>query len=339
MYNQIIFFMTCFVTSWVSACPATGSLCEQQLQNGQKNRQGNVVGRSYQVFIPPNANQQLPVMFVFHGSGGDSSHHIAKYSGFVALAKQHQFIAVFPAGLKDHDGKPHWNDGRKSFNWHFKNVDDIQFVTNIINDLKKHQINIDHHKIYAAGISNGGLFTHWMACNKPGFFSAVASVAATMTRSMFQQVCQQNAKPIPIMVIFGDKDKVMPYNKNAGIGRKGENGQKSMGVAIFKTLSRWSTTNGCQQKTVKAWKSLNQHAPEINQVKKITQTFRKENTTYAITKARGCQKPVVYIEARGAGHRWHNKDQQKEIMDFTPAWRVSREFDSQKMIWDFVSKY
>jgi poly(3-hydroxybutyrate) depolymerase len=325
------------------ACPSKNKtvLPCHHLNNGQKNSANKVVGRDYYLHVPKILSNNAPLVFAFHGSGGDKASAMIKYSGLVKLGSKEKFITVFPQGLPDHQNKPHWSDGRETFKWHYDHVDDIAFVKEIMQDLKQKNIQYDQQRVYGIGISNGGVFALYSACKAPNLFKAIGTVVATMSKEMLVQECASKSLPAkPVMMIFGDQDKTMPYKTEGEMGRAGSHSSAAIGIPIFASLSFWSKNNRCHEKTAAQWLKNSQNAVVIDQVKKVPRTWRrKEQTSYVEIQSSGCKYPVRYLEARMAGHRWHKKNHPKGITDFTKKFRVSREFDSQQKLWDFISQF
>lgn len=96
--------------------------------------------------------------------------------------------------------------------------EDLQFVNDIINDLKsKHMI--DSNRIYAAGMSNGGGFVGTMACSEiGGRFAGFASVAGSFYTDVDGVGCSPERLPVPFLEIHGGSDKGVYYNGGKGRG-------------------------------------------------------------------------------------------------------------------------
>jgi len=75
--------------------------------------------------------------------------------GFRDMVAEEQFLAVHPDGWKGN-----WNDGRNapSIASHREGVDDVKFVRAIVEYLAS-RYDIDRSRIFATGVSNGGIFS------------------------------------------------------------------------------------------------------------------------------------------------------------------------------------
>jgi polyhydroxybutyrate depolymerase len=183
--------------------------------------------RVYRVYIPESyaeADDPVPLLFVFHGAGGDGI-NIAQISAFNHLADQEGFIAVYPDGINRI-----WNDGRPP-DPSIGLVDDIAFVEAMIQALDN-ALNLDLKRIYAAGYSAGGMFSFRLGCALPDRFAAVASVASTFPEYLSNNC--DGTPPMPVIVIHGTDDPVIPW-----VGVRG--GYLSAAV----TLDFWQAHNDC----------------------------------------------------------------------------------------------
>ncbi|MEL6987425.1 MAG: T9SS type A sorting domain-containing protein [Bacteroidota bacterium] len=161
--------------------------------------EGNV--RSYKVYLPINydTNNELPLLFNFHGGGGNINDQIA-ISDMRSMADIAQFILVYPQAFPDP------NDGG-STNWTHKDpatIDDIHFVSAMIDSIAN-EYSIDQSRVYACGYSNGGEFTFELACRLTDRIAAIGVVARSMFIETFNN-CNPN-HPTAVVTIHGTEDE------------------------------------------------------------------------------------------------------------------------------------
>ena len=90
---------------------------------------------------------------------------------------------------------------------------------------------IDQNRIYSCGFSAGGFMSHMLACKSSRCFAAIASVAGTMTDSVYN-----SCAPIfnlPVLQIHGTSDNIVNFN--------GSLGNKS----ATDVVDYWKNFNGC----------------------------------------------------------------------------------------------
>jgi len=171
--------------------------------------------RSYILYVPASVNRSQPaaLVFVFHGGTGNAESAI-RMSGFNEVADQNGFIVVYPNGtsLLSEDILLTWNGGTCCGYAQEKNVDDVGFVRAIVPDLQSLVI-IDAKRIYATGMSNGGILSHRLACEAADLFAAIAPVSGTLNFSP----CNPS-RPISVIEFHGTGDQHIPYD--GGFGSK-----------------------------------------------------------------------------------------------------------------------
>ncbi|MGE5258040.1 MAG: alpha/beta hydrolase family esterase [Hyphomicrobiales bacterium] len=135
--------------------------------------------RSYLVCLPPDysVQQHSPLLLVFHGGGGNPG-QVLKGSDIVDRAAREGWILVAPAGSGRMDRFLTWNVGFGFGYAMSANIDDIGFVGRLIEALKA-AYRIDPDRIYATGISNGGILCHMLAGHLSDEIAAIAPIVAT----------------------------------------------------------------------------------------------------------------------------------------------------------------
>ena len=145
-----------------------------------------------------------------------------------SIAERENFIVVYPQG-SSFFGYPHWNVG----GWtNLSSVDDVGLIDFLI-ELISQEYNINHDRIYATGMSNGGFFSFLLGCQLSEKFAAVASVTGSMTNETFNECNPQ--REVPILQIHGTDDSIVTYNGNSAIGS----------IGVSQVLSYWSSNNYC----------------------------------------------------------------------------------------------
>ncbi len=169
------------------------------------------VNRNYLVYIPDSYDSEIdyPLMFVFHGFGGIATQFI-NTADMRDLAESKNFIVVYPQGLDLGGTGSHWNCSNPSAD-NKSDVDDIGFIENLIDQLIVDYPVIDSKRIYAAGYSNGGFMSYYLACNSKKF-AAIGSVAGTMLDDSYQSCDAQF--PTAMINIHGTDDFDVPYDGN-----------------------------------------------------------------------------------------------------------------------------
>ena len=138
-------------------------------------------------------------------------------------------IAVYPNGVENA-----WNAGACCGKAATGGIDDVGFVRALLDEVSR-TLCIDHERVYATGMSNGGFFSHRLACDAADIITAVGPVAGPL--GLADEDCQPT-RPVPIIHFHGTADEVVPYEGNGG------------GFpAVEPSLQGWAERNGCNPKS------------------------------------------------------------------------------------------
>jgi polyhydroxybutyrate depolymerase len=227
-------------TSPVPATPAPVSTPPTSLPAGESTHTLNQDGRlrSYILYIPASINwsKPVPLVFVLHGGTGNAESAV-RLTGFNQVADQNGFIIAYPNGtswLSD-TVLLTWNGGNCCGYAQTNNVDDVGFMRAIVKELQV-QAQIDPKRIYATGMSNGGILAQRLGCEAADLFAAIAPVAGTLNFS-----CEPS-QPIAVIEFHGTADQHVPY--------RGGYGPQSLAQVNFASVNRsiefWVITNQCK---------------------------------------------------------------------------------------------
>lgn len=135
--------------------------------------------RKYLVSLPPgySGGEKRPLILVFHGGGGNPA-QVLKSTDIVERAARKGWILVAPAGSGRLDRFLTWNVGFGFGYAMSAKVDDVGFVRRLIETLEA-AYRIDPDRIYATGISNGGILCHLLAGHLSERIAAIAPIVAT----------------------------------------------------------------------------------------------------------------------------------------------------------------
>lgn len=118
--------------------------------------------------------------------------------------------------------------------------DDTTMVHNLL-DLIETQVCVDKTRVYAGGESNGGVMTWQMGTDsRAGRFAAFAPVIG-LTHHGFNFL--PSILPLPVMGLWGSKDKTIPHGNNNDEFTESEDGWY---YTTARTITKeWSDVHGC----------------------------------------------------------------------------------------------
>ena len=237
--------------------------------------------RSFLLHVPANLKSNPGAVLVFHGGSIGSAAQLQGNIGLDALADRDGFITVYPETLDKN-----WTDGRIATQG---GPNDVQFTRDIVAYLQKTH-GVSPGKIFATGLSNGGIFDYKLACDAPGLVKAIAPVAANMAQQ--QRADCNPGKGTPVMMFMGTADPLIPYEggypKLAAMIEKAKGPLTDQMVSAADTANFWAGLNGCGGST------------STNLPDKVS-----DGTTVTETSFGSCGRgSVVLFSINDGGHAW-----------------------------------
>ncbi len=174
--------------------------------------------RTYLVEVPTDydPNTAYPLIFGFHGDGGDGTNAQNGYRLFDHYDEQ--AIVVYPFG-SGAGGSPGWDTSAGGA--------DVEMVIALAQEIGE-QLCFDLGRVHAFGFSRGGAMSHAVGCYRGDLFSGVgvASGWAPSTAS-----CQG---PVAMFISHGEADDRVPYSSGTS------------------ARDAWASYNGCSAETLPA---------------------------------------------------------------------------------------
>lgn len=200
------------------------------------------VERSYVIRVPgdlANRNERIPLVLVLHGGGGNAE-SAEKMTGFTDKARREGFIVVYPEGTGRRKHKfLTWNAGHCCGYAMETKADDVGFINALIDKLVE-RYPVDQKRIYAAGMSNGGMMTHRLGIELSNKFAAIAPVVGTLFGDE-----KRPEHPVSAIMLNGMHDKSVPYQGGPPGGRfigawDGTPAKPALDQAAY-----WASADGC----------------------------------------------------------------------------------------------
>src|SRR5262245_1214774 len=226
----------------VSALSATAARAQamQVVVDGQP--------RAFVLNRPTEAGPR-PTINMLHSAGANAARE-ANAPGLGQLAPQRGFAAVFPEGRAERwNHLPPGEEARAFGEVVFKPaggaLDDVAFLKLLVADLVQRGVS-DPNRIYLVGRSAGGLMTLRMACEDARLFAGIGLLIASMSEPAGAS-CRP-AKPLPVLMLAGTADLVVPYGGGTVAGPDGTPGRGVFGVWPAERLVEFlRQLNGCTQ--------------------------------------------------------------------------------------------
>jgi len=267
--------------------------------------------RTYLAHIPPDYDGQtpLPVVLVFHG-GVSNAALTVRFTGLSEKADQARFLAVYPSGTGRVSRALTWNAGSCCGYAQHEHVDDVAFVRALLDDLATH-FAVDARRVYATGISNGGMMAHRVGAELADRIAAIASVSGPLQIDAIHPT-----RPVSVMQFHGTADEFAPFG--------GGTGAKSLASIHFRSapdsVAAWVRADGCAE------------TPKVTALPAAAgDPTRVRREAYGPCK-RGSE--VVFYVIDGGGHTWPGREPR---IHFLGTSTVS--ISANDLMWDFFRKH
>ena len=283
LFHSLLLFIVCISFSY-----AQGYISETIQYDG--------LTREYSIYIPASydGTTSFPLLFNFHGGGGDIASQIA-IADMSPIADTENFIVVYPQARQDP------SDGN-SFNWIPKvpgTFDDVPFISSLIDSIAINY-EIDQNRIYACGYSLGGDMSFELACKLNSRIAAIAPVARTMQANPDSFCFPEH--PTGVLTILGTDDNTSPYNGITYLGTE-------YYLSAAATHSYWANHNNCD-------------------VNPTMSTVSPSVERYTWSTISGCSY-VEELKVIGGGHDWPGSfgnmtiDASEEIWQFVSRYDIN----------------
>lgn len=267
--------------------------------------------RSYLVHVPKSydGSKPVPVVLAFHGALTNGS-VMERFSGLSEKSDQAGFVVVYPNGTGEQPPLLFWNAGNCCGTGPLRDVDDVKFIGALLDDLEK-VIRVDPKRVFATGMSNGGMMSYRLADEMSDRIAAIAAVGGPMASPS----CAPS-RAVPVLHFHGLEDEYAPY--------EGGRGRKSRAFTYFysvpHTINAWVKANGCDNK------------PNVEKLPPIV-----EDGTSVTRKTYGGGRDgseVVLYEIAGGGHTWPGKPSLAFFLG-----KTTKNVNANDVIWEYFEKH
>ena len=218
--------------------------------------------RRFRLVVPKSAQPgPAPLVLNIHGLVENPKVH-EWYTAMDEAAAKRGMVVVYPEGLGNS-----WNAGPACCGRALdEGVDDVRFLRDLVREVES-EVCIDRARVFATGMSNGGIMSYRLACDASDIIAAIAPVAGTEAVTK----CEPR-RPVPVLAFNGTSDFLVTWSG-------GWFGLESPQASI----ARWARRNRCS-------------GPPSKSVYAKGDAF--------CDAAPSCAADVVMCRIEGGGHTW-----------------------------------
>ena len=195
--------------------------------DGPIGEEGREVAPMFPENYDPEGNH--PLLFLLHGYGSDAQETIEGFDA-QAAANDRGVVMLAPEGDEDNIEGLFWNATDTCCDLEDARPDHVGYLTDLIEEAVE-KYAVDPEQIFFLGISNGGMMSHRMACDRSEYLQAIIS----FNGSSFEdpELCEPE-EPVEIFHVHATDDEVVSYD----------------GSVLFppapEVAERWAEYNECE---------------------------------------------------------------------------------------------
>ena len=266
--------------------------------------------RSAIVHIPPQYDRTvaMPVVLAFHG-GGANADTMVRFSGLNDKADEAGFIAVYPNGTGRLQRMLTFNGGNCCGQAAANGVDDVECTRRLLDEVAG-ACSIDPKRVFATGMSNGGIMAYRLASELSDRIAAIAPVGGPMGT----KGCRPG-RPVSVIHFHGTDDAFAPFQGGRGRGLSG-----TSFFSVDHSIAAWVEADGCDPTPVTI--RLPDTTDDGTSVTRTTYGQGKDGAE------------VVLIVIQGGGHTWPGREPRLASLG-----KTTRDISANDLMWDFFQRH
>ena len=202
--------------------------------------------REYRLHVPPAAASGRPLPLVLNLAGATQNDWLEEItSDMDPNADLNGYLVAYPDGTRiskvltpDPVAKQEqygWNAGMCCGLPVTRHIDDVGFLLKVIADVAA-RTPVDLGRVYATGISNGGMMAYALAAEASDHFAAVSSVSGQVELPTIDPIV-----PVPTLEFHSVDD---PIARWAGV----PNRNPRLRLSVMEGVDQWVNADGCRTK-------------------------------------------------------------------------------------------
>jgi polyhydroxybutyrate depolymerase len=285
--------------------------------------------RDYFVHVPPSYDGSHATAVIINLHGGTGSAETAKAgSQMDASADAAGYLVVYPEAREvGAFNKKKWNNGPRAETKDQGVADDVGFVAAMLDALAT-DFAVDTKRIFATGISNGGMMAYRLACELSDRIAAAAPIAS----QRMVDPCTPS-RPISVIHFHGLEDGLVPHaggpSSSDGLGL-----EPGSGCPILFTAMALADDMMSAESSIGAFATRN-NCPGTPS--SISHGAQAECRSYGPCDS---DSAVVLCTMADSGHTWPGGAYEADFSCFVPiVGAISQDINANNMMWTFFQEH
>jgi polyhydroxybutyrate depolymerase len=276
------------------------------------------VARDYRLHVPPAASAGKPLPLVLNLHGATQSAILQEgYSQMDTASDQGGYLVAYPDGTRDTATNPSnlnsWDAGACCALPVTDHVNDVGFLLDVISNIAT-RTPVNLRRVYATGMSAGGMMAYTLAAEASKHIAAIASVSGQVELPSIHP-----ARPVPTMEFHSVNDPIAKWN---GVDGK---------YSVIDGINKWVKADDCSAKP-------HDSAPIVGAAGTMSAGESATRVTYS-----GCHDgtEVVLWRLTGSGHVWPGSPllDTKTTHILTGVGRGTTLINADQLMWQFFQHY
>jgi len=248
------------------------------------------------------------VVLAFHGAFMNGTSMIG-FSGLNHKADEAGFIVVYPNGLGIGQAFLFFNAWSKPGGPGKDPPDDVEFTSKMLDDLET-VCNVDPKRVFATGMSNGGMMSNRLGAELSDRIAAIAPVSGTLAIDQIHPT-----HPVPAIIFHGTADTIVPFG-----GRRAPDPRSPQFQGVRDTVKAWVEADGCTPDPTTT--TLPDTAHDGTTVKREEYGSGKDGAE------------VVLYTIEGGGHTWPGRQPPAAFLG-----KSTSDISANDLMWAFFLKH
>jgi polyhydroxybutyrate depolymerase len=198
---------------------------------------------------------------------------------------------------------------------HRRKIDDVGFIAALLDSLTVSQ-SIDPRRVFSTGISNGGIFSNYLASRLSARIAAIAPVAGLMPDVLSTAFAPTD--PVSVFELQGTKDPLVPF-EGGGVAR----GNRGYVLGALESARKWAEHDGSSR------------APTTGT---LPDTDPRDGCRVSWQRWSGgrANSEVLLYTLEGGGHTWPGG---RAVLPKAIIGNTCRDINATTAIWEFFAAH